>query len=580
MTNRLLRLATFGAYAVLVACAAGNSAPARLAEAPARAVQPAAPAPEHGPAALSTSLTPELLYHVLIGEIAGQRGQLGVAAGAYLRAARISDDPRVAERATRVAVYARDEAAALAAAERWSELQPDNLEARHALATLYIRGGRLDRAIEQLEQVIAMSEGAGQAFSLIATWLSREPDQTAIASLMRQLTERHADDPDVLFAYAQYALHTGQLDDALPHLQRALSLRPSWPEALILRAHVRAHQGDLDGALAELGAVVEQSAGDTQLRLTYARMLVDAKRLDGARAQFDLLAQQAPEDPDVLYAASLLSLEAQRLDEAGAYLQRLVALGERLDEAHYYLGRIAETREQYAQARRWYARVQDAEYQLDAQIRVASLLSKEGNLPGAREHLAMLRGQEPAEAPRLYVAEGELLREAGRYHEAMHLYNEAVLMLPDDSDLLYARALIAERIDRIDVVEQDLRAIVERDPSHAHALNALGYTLADRTDRYQEALEYIERALELLPDDPAVIDSMGWVQYRLGNLEAALQYLREAYERSDDGEIAAHLGEVLWVLGERAEAEEIWSRGLQKDPENSLLLEVMKRLSE
>lgn len=594
--NRFTRLTILSSLAFLIACAttatspevrvaaeSGAQAPQVVPESrPAVQSQPSAPAenPSAERGSAEEKYSADLLYEVLVGELAGQRGRLDIAVSSYLDAARASDDPRVAERAARVAMYARDEGAALAAAQRWIELDPNNLAARQALATLYLHMGNLDQALQQLERALTLTGGeTGQGFALVAGWLSHEPNQAAALELMGRLVDRHANSADALFAHAQLAARANQPDLALQKVENALRLRPNWADAHILRAQVRFQQGDLEQALKEMGEAVSAQPKDLQLGLTYARMLVEAKRFDAARSQFEALAEQSPDNPDILYALGLLALDAKNMDDARRYLSRLAQLGRRVDEAHYYLGRIAENQDKLAEARQWYARVERGEYYLEAQIRIASLLAKEGNLQGARDHLQGLRMRDPDSTVRVYLAEGEILGEAAKYQEAMALYSEAILLLPESNELLYARALLAEKLDRLDLTEQDLRQIIERDPDNAHALNALGYTLADRTDRYAEALGYVQRAMELLPDDAAVTDSMGWVQYRLGNHEEAIKYLRRAFELNADAEIAAHLGEVLWVSGKQAEAREVWAQGLKEDPKNKVLVEVMKRFN-
>lgn len=595
--NIFLRLTILASLALLIACAriaapgvavvAESSAPSGTSVPP---IVPSQPAPsvearvsEGEPGKKESPeerYSADLLYEVLVGEVAGQRGRLDVAVSSYLSAARASDDPKIAERATRVAIFARDENTALIAAQRWIELDPDSVEAHQALAALYLHKGDQERALSQVERVLALTGGeTDRGFALIAGWLSREPDQTAALELMGRVVDRYPDSPDALLAYAQLAVRANQPALALEKVENALKLKPEWTDLHLLRAQIRIRQGEMEQAVAEMEQAVAANPQDTKLRLTYARLLVEAQRLNEARSQFELLAQQSPGNPDVLYALGLLALDAKHMDDAQRYFSELAGLGQRVDEAHYYLGRIAEDQERFTEARHWYAKVPQGEYYLEAQIRIASLLAKEDNMRGARDHLQGLRMQDPDSAVRIYLAEGEILNEAGRSQEAMTLYSEAILLFPDSNDLLYARALLAEQLDQLDVTERDLRKVLERDPDNAHALNALGYTLADRTDRYAEAAEYIARALELLPDDPAVIDSMGWVQYRLGNHEESLKHLRRAFQMSGDAEIAAHLGEVLWVNGRRDEAREIWAQGMKKDPKNRVLVEVMKRFN-
>lgn len=592
--NKFMRLTTLSSCALLIACAAVKNpevavvaesgaasvetTPAVAPAVPAEPVPPAEEAVVAEPGDAAAKYSPDLMYQILVGEVAGQRGRLDTAVAAYLDAARASRDPRLAERATHVATYARDEQAALAAAQRWIELAPDNLAAHQALAALYLYKGDEDHALEQAERILALAaKEPDHGFAMITSWLSREPNQGAALALMGRLLEQHPESSEALLAYAQLAVRANQPAEALAKVEQALKLKPDWTDAHILHAQIRIRQGELEPALQEIAQAVGVQPTDVKLRLTYARMLVEARRLDAARAQFEALAQLAPDNPDVLYALGLLALDAKRFDDAGRYLTRLVDVGQHVDEARYYLGRIAEDQERPADARRWYAQVAQGEYYLEAQVRIASALAKEGNLQGARDHLQGLRMQEPDSAARIYLAEGEILNETGKAEEAMTLYNEAILLMPESNELLYARALLAERLNQLALAEQDLRKVVERDPENAHALNALGYTLADRTDRHAEALGYIQRALQLLPDDPAVIDSMGWVHYRMGNHDEAIKYLRRAFELNSDAEIAAHLGEVLWVTGRHDEARAIWAQGLKDDPQNKVLGEVMKR---
>ncbi len=266
-----------------------------------------------------------------------------------------------------------------------------------------------------------------------------------------------------------------------------------------------------------------------------------------------------------------------RVDATG-YFKRLLKLGKHEDDARYYLGRIAEDKRLYPEALEWYGKVEQGEHELDAQLRIAALMAKRGDIDAARARLHALQDQNPALAPRIILAEGELLVNAQRYDDAMKLYDQALKQDPENNDLLYARALLAERLNKVDILEHDLRDILKREPDNALALNALGYTLADRSLRLDEALDLIKRALVQLPNDPAVLDSMGWVQFRLGHNSEALKYLRQAYELNDDGEIAAHLIEVLWASGDKAAAHKLGQQALKADPDNKSLKGVLKRI--
>ncbi|NIP73691.1 MAG: tetratricopeptide repeat protein [Gammaproteobacteria bacterium] len=525
----------------------------------------------------------ELLYEILVGELAGYEHKLELSIEHYLKAARRSPDPAVAERGARIALFAKDYVHGVQLAERWVELAPDDVNARRNLAAAYLRNDQPDAALEQLDMIVrSAGEDTQRGFYLVTRLLSREDDQEAALAAMSRLVQRHSTDPYAMYAYAQLAAQFGDLDLARALAEEALDLRPGWPDASLLHARILVQQGNIDQALNGLAAVVRAHPEVGQLRLSYGRLLAEVERYDEAREQFEILLEQSPDDADLLYTIAVLAAESRRYDMAEDYLKRLIDTGQRLDDAHYYLGVIAESRGKHKQAVEWYSKVGRGERFVDARVRAASLVAEQGDLEGARRRLRELRPYSGDEefTVRLYVAEADILRRAGRYQEALKVVNEALATMPDNNDLLYARAMVAEKLDRLDLLERDLSQILARDPENAHALNALGYTLADRTQRYQEALEYIERALELSPDEAAILDSMGWVHYRLGNLEKALTYLRRAYQRDQDPEIAAHLGEVLWVSGQREAAREVWDQALERDPDSDIVRNTIKRLQQ
>ena len=401
---------------------------------------------------------------------------------------------------------------------------------------------------------------------------------TFIYSRVAALVERHPQDPYAALAYSRLALEAGNRELALAQAERALTLKPRWQEARLQRAQVLIALDKIEPALQDLGAAVAEDVANRTLRLAYARLLVKTRRLDAAQDQYEILLRQSSKDADVLYALSLLTMEAERFDKAQRYLRRLIATGQRVDEAHYYLGLIAERRGDTDEALQELVQVGEGEFYLNALIKRLNLLAGEGRVDEVRSELERLRGSNPELAVRLYLIEGDLLQQHERADQAMALYTRALGEYPDDADLLYARGLLAESLDRLDLAEADLRRILAGDPENAQALNALGYTLADRTDRYAEAHELIRRAYAQRPDDAAVIDSMGWVLYRLGKLDEAVEYLRRAYELVQDPEIAAHLGEVLWANGQKEAARQIWEEGRKADPKDATLMETLKRL--
>lgn len=523
-------------------------------------------------------LTGDLLFDILAGEMAGHRGELGASVDHYRRAMNSSADPRVAQRALRIALFSKDEEAAVLAARRWVELAPGQPEALQALATLELRRGNEANALEHLGVLVDSEENKAQAFQQMASLLASESDQDAALRVMGKLAARYPDLAEAWFAYAQLAVHGNRWPLALTNIGRALEIRPGWSEALILRATIQLKAGRMEQALSGLDQAVVRQPDNINMRLAYARLLVEQKQYSEAEAQFERVLKTAPENGDALYALALLAIDSDRLDRGQEYLHRLINAGERENEAQYFLGRVEEQRENYPGAIEWYEKVDEGDYALEAKVRAANLLMQQGDLRSARNLLARVRARDPRMALRLYLVEGDLLVDAGELEQAIALYNKVIAISPDNKDVLYARALVAEQLDDIALAERDLLRIIELDPENAHALNALGYTLADRTDRLSEALNYIQKAMELAPDEVAIIDSMGWVQYRLGNIGAALRYLQQAYEISEhDGEIGAHLGEVLWVNGDRDAALRVWEQAREKHPDNTVLQDVMNR---
>ncbi len=516
---------------------------------------------------------------LMVAEIALARGETAVAVERYLRLARDQDDPAIAERAVRIAVYSQDLEAAIEAAQRWIELDPERIEARQVIAAIYIRQDRIEEAFAFINDLIRTSGlDDAQLFPPLLGILAREKNANTVLAVTQRIALENPDRGYAQYLHAMLAAQNGRSEESLKYFDRSLELEEI-EGVHATRARVLLRLGRSSEAVVSLERAVARNPDDQNLRLTYARVLVDVKEYEKARVEFEKLHQASPEDAELLYTLGLLSLEAQRLDDAEKYMMMLIRLNQREGEAQYYLGRINENRRLYEDAIDWYRQVHVGEYKFDARLRIADLLGLLERTDEALEHLdAMLRGsQSDGSLVRIYITKGELLRGARRYEGAMEVFNTALDIVPGNSDLLYARALVAERLGRIDLLEADIRQILRTEPDNAHALNALGFTLADQTDRYEEAYELLERAIEIMPDDPAIIDSWGWVHYRLGKYDEALRYLRRALARLDDPEIAAHLGEVLWVTGDQDAARNVWQRALKEFPDDPKLLQVMQR---
>ncbi len=522
----------------------------------------------------------ELLYELLVGEIAGQRGAVDIATENYLRAARHSDDPRIAERAAKIAVYAGDKEKALAAAERWVELAPENSEAQQVVAIMYLRNGRVDDAVPYLERVRdTHAEQRYKGFMFVAQLLGREQDKKSALQAMSRVVEKHPEEAEALFAYAHLAMRAEQYTLAHQLLDKVEALRPDWSDAYLLRAKLYQAEEDIDAAVAAYRKAIALRPDDLEMRLSFARMLVEERRLAQAREEFKRLEKRAPDNADVLFALGLLALQAEQAEEAKRYFSRLIHNGQRIPDASFFLGRIVESEGKDQEALRWYRKVNGGNNYFEARLRIAILTARQGKVDDARALLQDLVVDNPAQEIRVLLVESDILRQDRRYEEAFEVLSRGLADYPDNPELLYAHAMAAERLGRIDVLERDLRKMLEADPDNAQVLNALGYTLADRTTRYDEAYRYIKQALELEPEDPAILDSMGWVLYRLGRHQEAIDYLRKALEKAKagDAEIAAHLGEVLWVVGEEKEARKIWEKARERHPDDEILRDTMQR---
>ena len=524
------------------------------------------------------ALTEDLLYKLLIAEIAGHRGLLDISIQNYLDLARSTRDHRIVERTARIAVYARNDAAALAAARLWVELDPRNPDPHQVMAVMKLRAGDLEQAALHLQDIFTYSDGeADERLWMIANLLGSENDKEAVLDIMEKLVVSQNNSPGALYAFAHVAAKLEDLERSRELLEETLAQAPDNDNAALSYISILQRLGREQEALAWLEQqLAKREENDFNLRMAYARLLMEFRQFDKAVDQFELLAGREPGNPDVLYALGLLYLQSNRLDDSETLFKKLSTRENLTDVANYYLGRIAEEKRRYDEASAWYQGVHQGEHYFDAHVRLAMLLARKGEVDEARNHLGSIRQQSGQQALIIVQAEGELLVQAERYEEAIAVYSEA---LEDqyDADLIYARAMAAEKIGRLDMLETDLRTILRHEPDHAQALNALGYTLADATDRLTEAYELIKKALGLRPSDFYILDSMGWVLYRLGRLDEAVEYLRKALNKRQDPEIAAHLGEVLWVRGEREQAKGVWEAALQLTPEDSRLLDVIER---
>ena len=583
MSDNLTRIALVCILALMVAACAPTSlsgvTPVDTDPVP-EEVEPQARITRVEPVRPKIALSENLLYKLLLAEIAGHRGMLDISIENYLDLAHDTRDHRIVERVARIAVYARDDDSALDAARLWVELDPRNPDPHQVLAIMKLRAGDLETATQHLQDIFAYSEGeTDEKLWMIANLLGSEKNKDAVLDVMERLVVSQDNSPGALYAFAHVAARLEDLERARELLENTLVLAPDNDNAALSYLSILQRLDRKQEALSWLEQELARRGGnDFNLRLAFARLLMEVRQFDRALEQFELLVAREPENIDVVYALGLLYLQGSRLDEAETLFKKLSSLEHLTDTANYYLGRISEEKRLFDEAGAWYQGVHKGEHYFDAQVRLAMLLAREGQVDEARNHLQSIRPASGQQALVVIQAEGDLLIQAQRYEEAIAVYSEA-LDGGYNPDLLYARAMVAEKIGRLDILEEDLRTILEQDPENAMALNALGYTLADSTDRHEEAYELIKKALELRPTDFYILDSMGWVLYRLGRLDEAIEYLRKALSIRQDPEIAAHLGEVLWVRGEREQAKEVWETALQQTPDDTRLLDVIERFN-
>ncbi len=523
----------------------------------------------------------QLMYEVMIAELAGRRGYLDLATEGYLRAARSTDDVRISERATKLAVWSRQWRNAEIAARRWLELDAEAIEAHELLAQILLRDDRPEDAAIEFKVIIDAGESVSNGLRDVHSVLLREPDNARAMIAMQALQKQYPDEVEANLGVARLALIINQRDQALAAVSAALALDAKNSDALLLKAQILSLLGKPTEGFADIKNALAADENNLPLRLGYAQLLVDAGRYDEASVQLEVLFRQASDsgDANTLLTIGLLALDSKRIDAAARYLNQLLEVGEHTEQAHYYLARIADQQQEFQQAIEHYEQVPPGDLYIVAQIRAAELYAESGELQTARLRLHTLQTMlsDASLRPQVINAEASILLKAGEKAEAINVLTQGLAEFTDHSDLLYARALAADGVGDKTMLESDLSRLIEIEPDNAHALNALGYFLIDDDNRLSEAEGYLEKANRLKPNDPAIMDSLGWLRFRQGDTDAALVMLQQAYELFSDGEIAAHLGEALWKSGDRKAARTLWDKALLEAPDDANLKRVVKR---
>ena len=524
------------------------------------------------------ALTEQMLYTFLLADIAAQRGQIELASQAYLELAKTTRDLRVVRRSTQLAYESQQFEATLEASRLWHELEPNALMPKQILVTVLLSRGKMEEARPFLVDLMAgNSNNAGRSFIQFYPLFGKSVDKQAVYKMLRELALPHPSVAEIHWVLAQAAKTANLHEEALSEVYKARSLRKDWEAAVILEAQLL-HSKRPAEAIAVTKKFLDDYPAAHEVRLFYARNLLESKQYQESRSQFQQLLKIKPENTELAFAIALLSIQLGELDRAETELNATLKAGKK-DGAtvHYYLGQLQEAKKRDAEALREYQQVTDGENLFPAKMRITYLLVKANKLDEARDVLHKTPAKNNQQRAQLALTEGQILRDAKFFDKAFQVLSSGLDKFPSHPDLLYETAMMAEKLGKTKLLEDLLRKLIKVEPGHAHAYNALGYSLLDRKIRLEEAMKLVEKAHELAPDDPAILDSMGWGYYRLGNLSKSAEFLRRAYAAYPDPEIASHLGEVLWQQGLREEAKAIWQENLKKDPDNAVLKAVIKK---
>jgi tetratricopeptide (TPR) repeat protein len=549
---------------------------------------PAAPA--------TSSLDAMLFYQLLLGELNVRGGDPGSGYSLILDAARRQKDPELFRRAIEVALQGRSGESALAAARAWSQALPNDQEASRYVLQILLALNRVSEAGPVLRTVLQSTPAIerNEAINAVPQTFGRASDKAQALAAVREALTPYLNQPahgaSAWTTVGRMELASERPAAALDAARRGHAIEPASPFPALLAIEL------LENGQAEAEPLIRQQIDasrnttprDLGVAVSYARLLLDLQRLRDARVQLERLTTRTPEHPEPWLLLGSLQVQDRAHDAATLSLQTYIGLvrdstdpraRRGLTQAYLLMAEIAEKQQDFVAANAWLDRIDNPEDMLAAQMRRASVLARQGRMDEARQLLRSLPERRPDDARLKLVSEAQLLRDFKAYRQSYEVFGEAAQRFPDEPDLLYDQALMAERAGLPADMERLLRQLIAVKPDHHHAYNALGYALADRNERLPEAKQLIEKAVAMAPNDAYIQDSLGWVEFRLGNTDKALNILRDAYGKRPDPEIAAHLGEVLWAKGQRDEALRIWREGLLLGNDNETLQQTLRRLN-
>ena len=526
-----------------------------------------------------SAIDPDVLFMLMTAELAGQRGQYDIAIEGYTEAAKHSHDPKLAERAVMIAMYVKDGYKTNEAVALWLSLDSENITARKIAALSALKMGDKQGAAEHFKVMLAADVvGFEAALHELAIALQKDGKVGLIYDALEVLANQSPNQAEIYFMQSLLAMQMADKSLAERKIEQALNVRSGWDKALMFQAQIAVFSGDLTKAEALLKDAVSKYPSNAKISKMLAQVFIKAKDYDAALDVYQGLIASNPKDGESQFAIALIYYQLDKDGKAEAALESLMDEPEWKYQAIFYRGKLAEKQGDAKQALVWFDKVTEGPLVFDASVAAISIVAKDKQYTEADLRISQAQTKFPKQKLQLILVQAELYNQQKQYGRAFNILTDALLDAPDQKELLYTRALIAERLDKFATVEADLKKILAADPDNVESLNALGYTLINQPSRYADAEQYLQRALKLEPNSAVVIDSYGWLQFKLGHAEKALGYLQQAYEKQQENEIAAHLIEVLLSLGKQAEAKELFDKAISAAPDDEYLLNIKRRL--
>jgi tetratricopeptide (TPR) repeat protein len=528
----------------------------------------------------NTAIDPDVMFMLLAAEIAGQREQYDVALEGYMEAAKRVNDPRFAERAAVIAMYMKDGKKTEEAVSLWLKNDTKNLTARKIAALSALRSGDKSAAVEHLSALLKANPTDFENNLLeLAGALQKEGKLDTIYDTLTTLAQQHPNQAVIYFVQSLLALQVKNTALAEQQLQKALLIQPEWDKALILQAQIVMLSGDMNKAKTVIKNASAKYPNNEKIKKLLAQVLIKAESYKEASDVYQQLIAANPKDIESKFTLGLVYLQLDQDDQAEAIFNQLLEQPDWKYQASFYLGKLAEKRKDITKALAWFDKVTEGDFAFDASIEAVSLLAKNQQFDAANVRLSSLSNRFPKQKLRILLIQAEIYSQQKQYQKAFDVLTAALAAeQPEQTELLYTRALIADHLHRKDLLEKDLKQILVKEPDNVEALNALGYSLLTDAKRYAEAESYLQKAIKLRPDEAVIIDSYGWLQFKQGRTQVALEYLQRAYAKQQENEIAAHIAEVLWTLGRKEEAKKVFDKAIKDAPEDEYLLDFQRRI--